>query len=201
MKTLRKIIALLLFISIISGLIISGCRKSSQETNTERDRIEKAANLQKRSSDNVNSTAATAGSGCTCSPGYVNSDCNDCVRNTLMGGSWTKSYIIEWDHCDNPCNPTGVNTTIKFCYDPNPIPGECNLLMEIDMLPACLSCLTGYPACLKVKGSCTNNGNDVFVTGTYTDANGTSHDFSFTFGNDPKVTVCCNGVCCTGETL
>lgn len=189
MKTIKK--GLTIGATTVLGLflVIFSCRDTKEDV-TE---------FTKNASSQTNSAAATT---CNCAT-TINNDCNDCVRNTLMKGNVTQSYGLKWDNCNNGCSISGQTSSLTFCYDANAFPGNCDMWIYVDYLPSCLStCLgTTGPVCLKVTGSCTNNGNDVVVNGTYIDSNGNSHEFSFTFSNDPKVTVCCSGICCTGETF
>ncbi len=157
----------------------------------------------------------SGGSGnCNCVSGYINPNCNNCVGNDFMHGGDQVVYHVSWSGCTSHtvlnCAPNGVFSTLTFCYaSPSPGTNECNLLMQIDTVPNCISCLTpSFPYCLQMKASCTKapNGKDYELTCDYKDpisGDDISLKTTITISQDPAVTICCtdaqgNQSCCSG---
>ena len=119
--------------------------------------------------------------------------------------SATKYASISWDNTKGCCSGTSA---ITICYDNAGSSNSCDLLMQIDNLPACLQgCLTPASStwCIAftiTSATCDTDGN-YDVNGNYYDPN-TGNNLTFEFTNDPKITICCTdpqGVqhCCYGN--
>lgn len=182
-----------------------------------------------KSKSSLNKTAGQ----CVCAT-RQRSSCNDeCTRN-FMNDLDMRRFKITWESCDNNdlnggCrgvsaaeNPgTGLPYTseVLFCYSDWVASSECTLLMQIDFLPPCIKCITGFPRCIKFRPYCSpvDNGDG---TTTYTlslvaddedvsngtEVNGYQVTLT-TISGDPKIKICCEKVvgnfktfyCCTGD--
>jgi hypothetical protein len=194
----RLVLSTVLLLAVTITCIVIGCRKTSEEMDQEAQatavELNSAATPLSTTSDGTVWT-------CVCDR-KVNPACQSCVTSDLMGGALSRTFSATWDNCDNGCSNASVQTAIKFCYDPNAPTGTCGLLVEFYPLPPCLAgCSLKGATCIKGNVSCSGNGSDIVVSGSYIGADGHLHDYSLTFAEDPKIKLCCGGVCCTAETL
>lgn len=199
MKTPKIALTFLLF---VSASLFFQCRESQEEISSASKKRE--AEIGSQPNTNYSQSINTI---CDCSTSK-NPYCPDCIDNLLDGGL-QKSYTVSWDaDCTNGCyiDPSNL-TTVEFCYDRDPAliaNGECGIIAKFSGLPACLAgCYLQDEICIKGKVHCRENSNDIAITGTYIGADNQTHnvDITYTFGNDPQVKVCCDNICCTGETL
>lgn len=222
MKTLVKKTDLLIMMSF---LLICACQKS--------DNKEDEKKLHKN-------LAKTAGP-CKCSSKGKSSCWNDCIVKEFMDGKESRDFVITWEECENnaldgqdcqgkkgsddPSTGVPYRSNAKFCYmdwtEDNQ--GGCTLLMEIDFLPDCIKCISGFPRCIKFRASCesntVDNGDGTKTTTTALnlvaddpDVNGDSKVDGFgwtvtTVTGDPKIKICCSrkennfttDYCCRGD--
>lgn len=223
MKNLIKKIDLLFIISL---LVFYACQKPENKES------------EKKPSTTLGKTAGS----CKCSPKGKSSCWDDCIVKDFMDNKDSREFVITWESCNNnaldgqdcqgtkgsedPSNGLPYKSNVKFCYmdwtEDNH--GGCTLLMEIDFLPRCIKCISGFPRCIKFRASCdpntVNNGDGTQTTTTVlnlvaddpdvdesnTDVNGFQWTVTTTTG-DPKIKICCERkegnfttyYCCTGD--
>lgn len=194
---------------LIGGAVFFGCRQHSDS-----DLL--SENGSKQTGQTLNKMANCGTCATISNP---RGSCGTCITDNFMGNQTTKTSTIFWRECSTidptaegqGCNrPIAFKSEVKFCYNDDPTLAECGLIMEIDQLPSCISCISSFPYCVKLKASCVANGNDYTVTLDDSDPNTPAIiEYAYTvIGGDPKITLCCTrknsaGVeyqyCCTGE--
>lgn len=195
MKT--SILTLATFVCVFTVSLIC-CRKTSEQIESASSQRAKELNVEAQSSSEQESSSSPTKCDCDVT---IDNDCQECITKHLMNGDFSKTQSLTWDNCNNGCPNVGVQTSITFCYDKNPTPNSCGLIVKFNGLPPCLAgCYLADSICIKSTAYCTGNNKEVIVTGSFLGVDGQNHEYQFTYGNDPKVKLCCGNICCTGET-
>jgi hypothetical protein len=141
---------------------------------------------------------------CICDVNYIDTDCEDCVKGPdgIMKGTNRIEYNITWQNCTSN-DPTwagcsgsiGKKSKVTFCYgDGTTLTTDCDLFMQIDNPPVCLSCLNFTTNCYKLKATCAANGSTMNVSLDYSDPETqTDIDYSYQISvvGDPIVRFKC----------
>jgi hypothetical protein len=119
-----------------------------------------------------------------------------------MKGTNRIEYNITWQNCTSN-DPTwagcsgsiGKKSKVTFCYgDGTTLTTDCDLFMQIDNPPVCLSCLNFTTNCYKLKATCAANGSTMNVSLDYSDPETqTDIDYSYQISvvGDPIVRFKC----------
>jgi hypothetical protein len=204
----------------ITILLFAGCLEKEQETIEEQS-----------TSKQFNKTAG----GCSCGTRSQSSCTDECTKE-FMNNQDKREFKIIWESCDNndlnspnckgsqgatnPSNGLPFVSNVEFCYqDWVQGDGSCALLMQIDFLPSCIKCITGFPRCIRFKAYCAKvDNNDGTTTNTLSlvaddpDVTSSTEVDGFewtvtTVTGDPKIKICCEKTignfrtffCCTGD--
>jgi len=216
MKSKIKILSILLLM-----LVIGNCKRQEESGH--------------KSNEKQTKTLGKTAGPCTCST-RQQSNCNDECTKEFMNNLDIRRFRITWESCDNndldggcrgsqaaenPSNGLPYTSDVVFCYQDwvNTPSGDCMLGMQIDFLPPCLKCITGFPRCIKFRAYCqeieNGDGTSTFTLSLVADdpdvingseVNGYKWTLTTVTG-DPKIKICCEKMvgnwktfyCCTGD--